>query len=29
MLHIDIQATEWYFAPETMLVIALPSYLSV
>ena len=29
MLHINIQATKLYFTPETMLVIAFYSYLSV
>ena len=29
MLHINIQATKLYFTPETMLVIAFHSYLSV
>ena len=29
MLHINIQATKLYFAPETMLVIAFHSYLSI
>ena len=29
MLHINKQATKLYFTPETMLVIAFYSYLSV
>ena len=29
MLNINIQATKLYFTPETMLVIAFYSYLSV
>ena len=29
MLHINMQATKLYFTPETMLVIAFYSYLSV
>ena len=29
MLHINIQATELYFTPETMLVIAFHSHLAV
>ena len=29
MLHINIQATQLYFTPETMLVIAFHFYLTV
>ena len=29
MLHINIQATQLYFTPETILVIAFHSYLTV